>query len=200
VYGTVHNMSKVRFRLIGLTHRCVEESYNFMALKLVSTLLPNDVSLQVHDIKEIPFYEPGLEGAELPLAVSNFQNELIHAQGLVIFTPEYNHSLPARLKNALDWLSRLKPNVLIDLPTMIGSVATGHLGGARVQYELRRVLDSQQAQTLLKPEVFIGSAKSKFNNIGECVDQETIKLLGLQIASFIKLLENAQKIKTISQV
>lgn len=186
--------------LIGLTNRCENDSYNFMALKLISKLLPKGVNLSIFDIADIPFYDPGHENVKLPMSVENLQNKLLQAQGLVIFTPEYNHSLPARIKNCLDWLSRIKPNPLIDLPTMIGSVATGHLGGARVQYELRRVLDSQQALTLIKPEVFIGNAKLKFNQYGECEDQGTIEILGKQLSVFLDLLKKSMVLKSTIEV
>ena len=190
-------MSNEAFHLLGITNRCVEGSDNFMALKKVAKLMSPDMMLDIFDINEIPFYDPGMENNDMPVSVSHLSNRLKLARGLVIFTPEYNHSVPARIKNCLDWLSRIKPNPLCDLPTMIGSVATGHLGGARVQYELRRVLDSQQAHTLLKPEVFIGDAKSKFNSLGECTDEDTIKMLSLQISSFKHLIEKAHQFDSI---
>jgi chromate reductase len=59
--------------------------------------------------------------------------------------------------------------------------ATGPLGTARVQYELRRILHSLEARVLLKPEVFIGNAKAKFDAQGRLVDATTLKFLGEQM-------------------
>jgi chromate reductase len=185
-------MNEQTLKLVGITQRCSEASYNYLSLKTLQELMSPHMNMEIVDIKDIGFYEPGMENQTIPSAVRELTGKISHAHGFVIWTPEYNHSLPARLKNCIDWLSRLKPNPLYNKPTMIGSAATGHLGGARVQYELRRVLDSQQALTLIKPEVFIGNAKLKFNVAGECVDEETRQMLTKQLESFKALIRREQ--------
>ncbi len=69
---------------------------------------------------------------------------------------------------------------------MILSAATGPLGGARVQYELRRVLDAVGAATLIKPEIFIGMAEKKFDASGRCIDSQTMTLMRGQLNAFQK--------------
>ncbi len=185
-------MTQQTLQLVGITQRCDPQSYNFLALKALSELMPAHMVLTIVDIQAIEFYDPGMENGVIPKPVSDLSGKIAQSHGLIIWTPEYNHSLPARIKNCIDWLSRLKPHPLHNKPTMIGSVTTGHLGGARVQYDLRRVLDSQQAHTLLKPEVFIGNAKAKFNSHGECSDEETKKILLQQIQSFKSMILREQ--------
>jgi chromate reductase len=190
-------MSNKVFKIIGITNRCVSDSYNYMALTTLGQLMSPDLDLEIFDIKSIPFYDPDLENSEFAFPIKELALKISQSQGLVIFTPEYNHSLPARIKNCIDWLSRIKPNPLIDLPTMISSVTTGQLGGARVQYELRRVLDSQQSNLLIKPDIFIGNAKTKFNEKGECIDDLTRGLMATQISSFKLLIDKTEKMRSI---
>ncbi len=190
-------MTERAFKLVGITQRCTPDSYNFMALKTLGELMQPEMSLETVDIQDIGFYDPGMENGAIPNCVAELAKKISNSDGLVIWTPEYNHSLPARLKNCLDWLSRIKPNPLLNRATLIGSSTTGHLGGARVQYELRRVLDSQQANILIKPEVFIGNAKTKFNAQGDCVDDETKQVLRQQIAGFKNLMLRSQKMNAL---
>jgi chromate reductase len=190
-------MTEPILNLVGITNRCTPESYNFLALKALSALMAPGMTLEIVDLQEIGFYEPGMESGVIPAPVIALSQKVAQSHGLVIWTPEYNHSLPARLKNCIDWFSRLKPNPLFNKPTMIGSATTGHLGGARVQYELRRVLDSQQAHTLIKPEVFMGQVKTKFNSQGDCVDEDTRQLLRQQIGQFKHLIVQNQKLHAL---
>ena len=85
------------------------------------------------------------------------------ADGLLIVTPEYNFSIPGGLKNVIDWLSRGEDQPFACKPVAILTASAGPVGGARVQYDLRKVMLFVNAMTLIKPEVFVGSAASKFD-------------------------------------
>jgi NAD(P)H-dependent FMN reductase len=86
------------------------------------------------------------------------------ADGVIFCTPEYNFSLPGGLKNAIDWVSRLPNQPFAGKPIAIQSASPGPLGGGRVQYDLRRAMVFLDAITLNKPEIFIGSCASKFDD------------------------------------
>ena len=86
------------------------------------------------------------------------------ADGVIFRTPEYNFSLPGELKNAIDWVSRLPNQPFAGKPIAIQSASPGPLGGGRVQYDLRRAMVFLDALTLNKPEIFIGSCASKFDD------------------------------------
>ncbi len=71
---------------------------------------------------------------------------------LIIVSPEYNFSIPGGLKNAIDWLSRMKDHRRFqDKPFAIQSATAGPVGGARMQYHLRQVLGGLDALFLGKP-------------------------------------------------
>jgi chromate reductase len=171
-------------RIMGLTNSLRSASFNRMTMDTVGRLMQPAMRLQVHDLNGILFYDPETEDALVPLPVQALERALIHADGLVIVSPEYNHSIPGRLKNAIDCVSRLPSQPLECMPVMILSAATSPLGGARMQYELRRVLDSVGAATMIKPEVFIGLAEKKFDAGGECTDGPTIMFMQAQIDAF----------------
>ena len=100
--------------------------------------------------------------------------------------------MPGGLKNALDWLSRLPWQPFKGKPMAIMGAATGPLGTARMQYDLRRILHSLEAQVLLKPEIFISNAKAKFDDEGQLVDETTLKLIGDQMTALERLIRREQ--------
>lgn len=117
------------------------------------SLLPHPVSL--------PHYDQDLLDEGLPDSVATLAEAVRGCDAVLIVTPEYNWSFPGTLKNAVDWLSRLKPNPLEDKPAAIWTVSPGLLGGARAHEGLRHVLHSQGARIFAKPEVQVGGAAAK---------------------------------------
>ncbi|MBE0586536.1 MAG: NAD(P)H-dependent oxidoreductase, partial [Hydrogenophaga sp.] len=91
---------------------------------------------------------------------------------------------PGMLKNAPDWVSRGDDQPFAYKPVAIITVSPGPLGGARVQYDLRKVLLFMNAQVLSKPEVFIGGAIAKFDAGGGCTDEPTRQFVTAQMAAF----------------
>jgi len=116
-------------------------------------------------------------------------NEAVKAaDGVLIVSPEYNWSIPAGLKNAIDWLSRYKEVSFKDKPCCIQSAAPGLLGGSRMQYHLRMALQAIDANVFGKPEVIVNMAANKFAD-GKLTDQGAIDLIKQQLAGFAKYIE-----------
>ena len=110
--------------------------------------------------------------------------EVRAADALLFASPEYNFSVSGVLKNAIDWLSRVPDQPFKDKPAAIISAAPGPLGGGRQQYELRKILGCLDVVVLLKPEVYINLAGSKFDAEGNLTDAATRKVLTAQMAAF----------------
>jgi chromate reductase len=110
------------------------------------------------------------------------------ADAVLVVSPEYNWSVPGGLKNAIDWLSRYKEVSFKDKPVAIQSAAGGLLGGARMQYALRMVLQAIDAQLFGKPEVIVNMAASKFVD-GKLTDQGAQDLIKQQLTAFAKFIE-----------
>jgi chromate reductase, NAD(P)H dehydrogenase (quinone) len=109
------------------------------------------------------------------------------ADGVIIVSPEYNWSIPGGLKNAIDWVSRMKEVPFKEKSVAIQSCAGGVLGGARMQYHLRQCLTSIDAFLFGKPEILVTFAAKKFDEKTLALtDQPTIDIVKQQLAGFEK--------------
>ncbi len=95
---------------------------------------------------------------------------------MLIASPEYNFSVTPALKNAIDWASRPPDQAWQDKPIAIFSCTGGPVGGARVQYDLRKILTQLWGHVLPRPEVFIGNSASKFDAEGRLTDETTTQV------------------------
>ena len=97
------------------------------------------------------------------------------ADGVIFNTPEYNFGIPGGLKNAIDWVSRLQNQPFAGKPVALQSASPGPVGGARVQYDLRRSMVFLDALTLNKPEIFIGNCAQRIDDkTGKITDEQTV--------------------------
>lgn len=165
-----------------------------MVLEMAGQVLTEDSELEIIDWRTIPPFDSDVLVDGYPVSVAALRERIRQSDGLLIVTPEYNFSIPGMLKNLLDWLSRGPEQPLAGKPVAVISASPGILGGARVQYELRRVLQCLDAQVMNKPEVFIGSVHEKFSADGHCTDLPTRDFLQAQMQAFtywIKARKNA---------
>lgn len=126
--------------LLGLSGSLRRDSLNTALLRTAADRLPADVRLDLHDLRDVPFYDGDLEAAGGHPAVDALTAAAREADGLLLAFPEYNWSIPAVLKNALDWLSRGGPaSPLHRMPTALLSAAGGS-GGSRAHAHMRDVL------------------------------------------------------------
>lgn len=171
-------------RLLGICGSLRAGSFNAMALAQAGRSLPEGSELEVLDWRNTPPFDADLLAAGFPEEVTALRERVRRADGILIATPEYNFSIPGMLKNLLDWVSRGEDQPLAGKPVAIMSASTGPLGGARVQYDLRRVLLFVDAMVMSKPEVFIGQAQTKFAADGRCADEPTARFVQSQMLAF----------------
>ncbi|SCX73660.1 NADPH-dependent FMN reductase [Variovorax sp. EL159] len=170
--------------VIGLCGSLRSASLNGMALNLAGDSMPPAMTLDVVDWRDIPPFDADVLAHAIPAPVEALRDRIRRADAVLIATPEYNFSIPGMLKNMLDWVSRGIDQPLRHKPVAILSAAPGPVGGARVQYELRKVLLFMDAMVLSKPEVFIAHAASKFAPDGTCTDETTRRFVAEQMAAF----------------
>ena len=179
--------------IVGLCGSLRHASINRAALRLAGEAMPAGMTLDIAEIRDIPFFDGDVMAQGWPAAVAALRERIRKADAVVIATPEYNFSTPGVLKNTLDWLSRGEDQPFARKPVAILSASPGPLGGARVQYDLRKVLLFVNAMPLVKPEVFIGGAMSKFNADGECTDETTRKFVTDQMHAFGKWIDSVKR-------
>jgi chromate reductase len=164
-------------KILGICGSLRKASFNMAALRGCAELMPQGMTLEIASIADLPMINQDVLDAGMPEPVKRLRGEIVAADGLLIASPEYNFSIPAPLKNAIDWASRPPNQAFQDKPIAIFSATSGPVGGARVQYDLRRVLVQLWGHVLPRPEVFIGNAASKFDAQGRITDETTRKFL-----------------------
>ncbi|XP_058721806.1 NADPH:quinone oxidoreductase-like [Vicia villosa] len=130
------------------------------------------VEIENVDISNLPLVNTDLEKeGTYPAEIEAFRQKIVAADAFLFASPEYNYSLSAPLKNAIDWASR-PPNVWAGKPAAIVSVGGGH-GGAKSHYHLRQVGVFLDIHFINKPEFFLNAFQppAKFNSDGDLIDE-----------------------------
>lgn len=159
------------------------QSYNAGLTRALPKLAPADMKITpAPPFDTFPHYNHDLP---VPADVITHADAIRAADGVIIIAPEYNWTIPGALKNALDWVSRLKDQPFKDKPVVLQSASPALLGGARMQYHLRQALVSLDAHCFLRPEVLVTFAKEKFDpNTLELTDAAAIEMVKQQLAAF----------------
>jgi chromate reductase len=161
-------------RLIGMSGSLRTGSYSVSILQTLREKFAGRADLQIYDLAPIPLYNQDFEGERRPPVVKKMLADIAEADGLVFCAPEYNHSIPGVLKNAIDWASRPAfQSVLAYKPAAIMVSSRGPLGGARCLEHLRVALDSCLVRVALAREVIVTAAESKIRD-GRLVDETSL--------------------------
>jgi chromate reductase len=166
-------------------------SYNAALARTAPKLAPAGMSITpAPPIGDLPLYNFDIQSSSgFPAAANDLAAAMRAADGILICSPEYNWSIPAPLKNAIDWVSRMKDQPFANKPVAFQSAATGLLGGSRMQYHLRQSLTSIDAYLFGRPEVIVTFAAQKFDEKTlELTDQPTIDTIRQQLAGFEKFI------------
>jgi chromate reductase len=136
-------------RVLGISGSLRQDSHNTELLRAAATLLPSGVEFELYEgLRDIPPYDEDHE-SEPPAAVTNLRERIDAADAVLFATPEYNHSIPGALKNALDWVSRpIETNTLRNKPVAVIGASTGMFGAVWAQAELRKVAGALGARVL----------------------------------------------------
>ena len=162
-------------------------SYNAALARMLPRLAPAGMSFRsAPSFAKLPIYDHDIQTASgFPAEVNAWADAIRSADALIIVTPEYNWSIPGGLKNAIDWVSRMKDQPFKDKPVALQSAAGGILGGSRAQYHLRQCLTSVDAILFGRPEVIVTFAPQKFDEKTlELKDPTAIDLIKQQLAGF----------------
>ena len=176
--------TKASYEVLGICGSLRQKSFNMAALKTAGELMPPGLKLRITSIADLPMYNFDVQEKGFPQAATRLRDEILAADALLFASPENNWTVAACLKNAIDWMSRFEPQPFQNKPAAVFSATGGPVGGARGQYDLRRILSGLGVVWLARPEVFIGMARSKFSPDGKLTDETTRKFLTDQMAAF----------------
>jgi chromate reductase len=161
---------------------------NSLSRKLAYSLknvAPTEAAFTILEIGDLALYNEDLEPA-VPLGSwQRFRESISRADGVLFVTPEYNRSIPAVLKNALDVGSRpFGESVWEGLPGAVVSISQGGIGGFGANHHLRQSLVSLNVPTMQQPEAYVGNAGDLFNADGELTNSETRTFLKRFVKAF----------------
>jgi chromate reductase len=186
-------MSKKIAVLVGSLRK---DSLNRKVANALRSLAPLSITSEMIEIRDLPLYNQDLDDeGQAPEAWIRFRKQMKNVDGVLFVTPEYNRSIPAGLKNAVDVGSRpYGQSIWKNKAAAIVSVSPGGIGGFGAHQHLRQSLSCLNVPLLPQPEAYIGQAGSLFNEQDELIKEESITFFKSFMEQFVHWLEiNAAK-------
>lgn len=172
------------YKVAALVGSVDPDSLNRRLAKAMELAAPDTLEFVEVPIDNLPFYqskydrEPTTEGQHVRETVRS-------ADAVLIVTPEYNRSMPAVLKNALDWLSRpVGQSTLIDKPVLIAGASPGVIGTAVAQSQVRSIVPMLGGVIFGRPELYIQISKDQFAADGTASKEGTQDFLAKAMQGF----------------
>lgn len=166
-----------------------KESFNRSIANYVVSVIPAEYEVKFIDIKDIDMFNQDLEDNP-PASWTRLREDVKSSDAYLFFTPEYNRSVPAVLKNVLDVASRpYGQNVWAKKPAGIVSVSMGGISAFGANHHLRQSLTFLDVYTLQQPEAYIGNAMELLDEKGILVNENTKDFLKSYVDAFIDWVE-----------
>lgn len=172
--------------IVGTNSDC---STNRKLLKFMQKHFSDKADIEVLEIKQLPaFNEP--EDKLAPAEVQAFSEKILAADGVIISTPEYDHTIPAPLASALEWIAYTS-RALINKPTMIVGASLGLLGTSRAQAHLRQILDAPELKARVMPgtEFLLGHSEQVLDDDNHLNNPEKVAELEEHFSEFQNFVE-----------
>lgn len=153
------------------------------------THFSEQASIELIEIKDIPAFNESSDRTA-PALVQVLSDKITAADGVIISTPEYDHSIPADLKSVLEWLS-YTTQPLINKPVLITGASLGALGSSRAQAHLKQILDAPEIKVWIMPsaEFLLGRSGQAFDEAGLLKDTKKIAELETIFSEFTQFFE-----------
>lgn len=159
-------------------------SYNRMVANTLISLAPSSLEMELIEIGQLSFFNQDDE-ASPPQAWVDFRKKIQALDGFILVTPEYNRSMPAVLKNALDVGSRPYGSSSWDgKPCAVVSASIGATGGFGANHHLRQSLVFLNTPCLAQPEVYLSYVDKLFDDKGQLVNESTRNFLSKFMQTF----------------
>lgn len=161
-----------------------KDSWSRKVAVSLATLAPEPLRLECIEIGQLPLYNQDDE-ANPPAPWTDFRRKVRSADAVLFVTPEYNRSVPAALKNALDVGSRPYGESVWDRkPGAVVSASPGAIGAFGANHHLRQSLVFLNVPTMQQPEAYIGNVASLFDASGKLLSDTTREFLQRFMQSF----------------
>jgi chromate reductase, NAD(P)H dehydrogenase (quinone) len=185
-----------KFNVLVICGSLRKRSYNAALARALPDLAPPEMKfVTAPPFETLPLYNADIQEASgFPGPAEDLATAIRAADAVLFVSPEYNWSMPGGLKNAIDWISRMKEQPFEGKPVAIQSCSQGPLGGARMQYHWRMSMLFLKAFIFGTPEVFVGNSASKFDKETLALtDQGTKDAVKAQLAAFAKFIAKMKR-------
>jgi Predicted flavoprotein len=176
------------------------KSTNRELLEYMQKHFQNQAEIELVEIKGLPIFKKSID-KYVPKRALELADRIEAADGVIIATPEYDHSIPAALSSTLAWLSYgIHP--FVDKPVMITGASYGSLGSSRAQSQLRQILDSPELKARIMPssEFLLGHSLQAFDDNGDLKSEaETEQLDGL-FKDFLQFVDISEQLNHANDV
>ena len=182
-------------KFVGLVGSNADQSYNRMLLQYIRRQFKTKFDLELLEIDDVPMFNQDKNWKD------NFQlrllyNKITRADGVIIATPEHNHTITAALKSVLEWLY-YDVHLFDNKPVMIVVASYYDQGTSRAQVHWRKICEAPgvDAYTLPGDEFLLGKAKEAFDEAGNIINDGAAKFLEQYLDNFVKYVEVVSTLK-----
>ncbi len=175
-------------KLLAFAASLRRESWNRKLIQLAADLARQaGAEVDLADFREfdMPIYDADLHATSgIPAGAEEMGRRIGAADGLLIASPEYNFSMPGTIKNAIDWVSRIRPVPFRGRSGMLLSASNGQVGGVRGLWQLRVPLEG--LGVLLHPDMYtLPWADKAFGPDGRLTDAERQARLAAMVQAYL---------------
>ena len=174
-------------KLIGISGSLRKASFNKSLLNAALPLAPAGVTFTAGTIEGSPLYNADVEREGVPAAVQLLKDQIAAADGVILFTPEYNNSIPGVFKNAIDWVSSSTtgaPNVFAGRAFALAGTSPSAFGTILSQNAWLPVLRTLGADFWSGKRLMLPKAGSLFDKEGNLVDEDAKARLKTFVEAF----------------
>ena len=187
-------------KLVGIVGTNAEESYNRRLLQFMARHFAHKAEIEVLDITDVPLFNETEDQTDSAV-IQHFNSKISQADGVIIATPEHNHTIPSSLNSLLEWLS-FNIHPLDGKPVMIVGASYDIQGSSRAQLHLCQVLDAPGVNATVMPgsEFLLGRAHHAFTEEGDLKDEGTIDFLDSCFFRFLRFVDVANQLNLPEEV
>ncbi len=180
---------KKKKNILAINGSASRNSSNLALINQLIELSKNELNWIVFsDLTELPHFKTELTDENTPEIITEFRNQILNADGILICTPEYVFSIPSGLKNAIEWC--VSTTVFSQKPMGLITAAASGLKG---QAELKLIMETVEAKFTEDTTLLIQGIRGKIDENGKVLNEETKNNLKNFVKAYIKLIiENTQ--------
>lgn len=187
-------------KFVGIVGTNAAQSYNRKLLEFMKNHFSDKAEIEILELRGVPMFNESDDQSLSPV-IQNFNTKITEADGVIIATPEHNHSIPSALKSILEWLSwNLHP--FDGKPVMVVGAAYDVQGSSRAQLHLRQILDAPGVNASVMPgsEFLLGRAHEAFDGMGNIKSERTVDFLESCFYRFMRFAKVANLLNVPEEV